>query len=203
MTLCAGDWVEVRSKEEILATLDENGRLEGLPLMPQMLEQCGKRFQVHKRAHKTCDTVSGNYTNRRVPHGIHLALRCDGKAYGGCQAECLIFWKEAWLKPAGGQPDDRPNEVSNSGRPSGTCTMDGVMAATCVQDAKSGQPRYSCQATELLNYSLPLKSWDARQYVEDYRSKNASLQQLTFVLLFAAFQKLTRMEPLGRPARWL
>ena len=30
MTLSAGDWVEVRSKEEILATLDKNGRLEEL-----------------------------------------------------------------------------------------------------------------------------------------------------------------------------
>ena len=38
MALRAGDWVEVRSKEEILATLDENGRLEDLPFMPQMLQ---------------------------------------------------------------------------------------------------------------------------------------------------------------------
>ena len=32
MRLCAGDWVEVRSKEEILSTLDKNGRLRGTPL---------------------------------------------------------------------------------------------------------------------------------------------------------------------------
>ena len=37
MTLRAGDWVEVRSKEEILATLDENGRLQELPFMPQFV----------------------------------------------------------------------------------------------------------------------------------------------------------------------
>ena len=114
MTLCTGDWVEVRSKEEILATLDKNGRLEGLPLMPQMLEQCGTRFQVHKRAHKTCDTVSGHYANRRVPNSIHLGHRCDGKAHGGCQAECLIFWKEAWLKPVGGKPGGCPSEAPPS-----------------------------------------------------------------------------------------
>ena len=59
MTLSAGDWVEVRSKDEILATLDENGRLDGLPFMPQLFKWCGQRFQVHKRAHKTCDTVMG------------------------------------------------------------------------------------------------------------------------------------------------
>lgn len=54
-----GDRVEVRSKEEILATLDSNGRLEGLPFMPQMFEYCGQGFQIFKSAHKTCDTVNG------------------------------------------------------------------------------------------------------------------------------------------------
>jgi len=81
MTLCAGDWVEVRSKAEILATLDKSGRLEGLPFMPQMFKCCGKQFKVYKRAHKTCDTVSGDYVGRLLPNGIHLDLRCDGAAY--------------------------------------------------------------------------------------------------------------------------
>ena len=31
------DWVEVRSKEEILATLDSKGQLDGMPFMPEML----------------------------------------------------------------------------------------------------------------------------------------------------------------------
>jgi hypothetical protein len=44
MKLRAGDWVEVRSREEILRSLDENGRLEGLPFMPQMFQYRGQRF---------------------------------------------------------------------------------------------------------------------------------------------------------------
>jgi hypothetical protein len=40
----AGDWVEVLSKEEILGTLDKNGRLDELPFMPQMFKYCGQRF---------------------------------------------------------------------------------------------------------------------------------------------------------------
>jgi hypothetical protein len=99
MKLSAEDWVEVRSKDEILATLDKLGRLEGLPFMPQMFKWCGQPFQVYKRAYKTCDTVSGDYLGRQLPSGIHLDLRCDGQAYGGCQAACLIFCKQAWLKP--------------------------------------------------------------------------------------------------------
>ncbi len=94
------DWVEVRTKEEILCTLDSNGRLEGMPFMPEMLQFCGKRFQVHKRAHKTCDysTEFPNYT-RNLKNTVHLETRCSGEAHDGCQSGCLLYWKHAWLKP--------------------------------------------------------------------------------------------------------
>lgn len=100
--LRAGDWVEVKTIEEILATLDEKGRLENLPFMPEMVAYCGRRFRVESRAHKTCDTV--NKTGGRHLRGtVHLeGVRCDGAGHGGCQAQCLIFWKEDWLKPLSG-----------------------------------------------------------------------------------------------------
>jgi hypothetical protein len=41
--LSVGNWVEVRSKEEILRTLDENGQLEGMPFMPEMFAFAGSR----------------------------------------------------------------------------------------------------------------------------------------------------------------
>src|SRR4051794_621779 len=107
LRLKVGDWVEVRPKEEILATLDANGELEGMPFMPEMLAHCGQRFQVYKSAHKTCDTVFP-VRGRRVHAAVHLSTRCSGDAHGGCQAACLLFWKNAWLKrvdaaaPSGG-----------------------------------------------------------------------------------------------------
>jgi hypothetical protein len=96
--ISVGDWVEVRGKEEILKTLDERGEVEGMPFMPEMLSFCGQRFQVYKRAHKTCDTVFP-IRGRRLDRSVHLETRCDGSAHGGCQAGCLIFWKEVWLMP--------------------------------------------------------------------------------------------------------
>src|SRR4029079_12146115 len=91
-TFKVGDWVEVRSKKEILATLDSHGQLESMPFMPEMFAFCGRRFQVHKRAHKTCDTVFP-VRSRRVSRTVHLETRCDGAAHGGCQASCLLYWK--------------------------------------------------------------------------------------------------------------
>src|SRR5712664_1248380 len=100
--LSVGDWVEVRSKGEILRTLDGNGQLDGMPFMPEMFEFCGKRFQVYKRAHKTCDTVFP-VRGRRVADAVHLETRCSGLAHGGCHASCLLFWKTEWLRPLNGK----------------------------------------------------------------------------------------------------
>src|SRR6476469_1762493 len=93
----AGEMVEVRSKEEILATLDKNACVDGLPLMPEMLQFCGRRFRVRAVAHKTCDTIHKS-GSRRLSSSVHLDdLRCDGCAHGGCEAECTLFWKDVWL----------------------------------------------------------------------------------------------------------
>jgi hypothetical protein len=100
-TFRVGDWVEIRSREEILQTLDENGELDGMLFMPEMFQFCGRRYQVHKRAHKSCDyTTPYPFRSRSIEKAVFLDTRCDGSAHGGCQASCLIFWKEAWLKPA-------------------------------------------------------------------------------------------------------
>src|SRR5690242_3042732 len=64
--LKAEEWVEVRSRREILATLDQRGRLDGMPFMPEMFQYCGKRFRVFKRADKTCDPAHLPWSIRRV-----------------------------------------------------------------------------------------------------------------------------------------
>src|SRR5262245_7505799 len=93
-----GDLVQVRAPLEILATLDAQGRCDGLPFMPEMIQYCGKRFTVWKRADKLCDTV--NYSgSRRLPDGVFLGnIRCDGTGHDGCQAACRLLWKTAWLQ---------------------------------------------------------------------------------------------------------
>jgi hypothetical protein len=192
-----GEWVEVRSKDEILATLDQRGRLDELPFMPEMFKYCGKQFQVYKRAHKTCDTVSGNYRSRALADGVHLDLRCDGAAHGGCQASCLIFWKDAWLK----RIDTAVSVPPQSGA---ACTEQNVVDATRHPDAGS-EPRFVCQATELLSYSKPLRWWDPRHYAEDYTSGNEQLGKMLKVFVYAAYTTLTRAnsDRWGKPGRWL
>jgi len=205
----AGDWVEILSKEEILKTLDKNGRLDDLPFMPQMFQYCGQRFRIHKTAHKTCDTVSGRYAGLGLQDGYHLDLRCDGVAYGGCQAGCLIFWKSAWFKRVDGPTPTRyvpkrSRSQSAATTSSPCCTDSDVVAAARRQDA-GGDVRYSCQATELLKYTKPLAWWDVRQYVDLYRSNDKTLPEIArgFFYLLYYHGTLASSDKWGRPGRWL
>jgi hypothetical protein len=172
LNLKVGELVEVRSEEEILATLDEKGELQSLPFMPEMRQFCGQRFRVQKLALKLCDTISwtGMY---RMENAVHLAgVRCDGQAHGGCQAGCNVYWKEAWLKRVsddGREPVAAP--VSGGTVPSGGCSVAALLAATRKDDE-----RYSCQATELLRAApTRVPPWDVRQYLLDVTSRNAGL----------------------------
>jgi hypothetical protein len=198
----AGDWVIVKSKTEILSTLDKNGQLEALPFMPQMFQYCGQKFQVFKRAHKTCDTVN-EAAGRRLSNGVHLNLRCDGEAYGGCQAACLIFWKEAWLDPV--KDETPPPEQAQEFDKTAICTEENVWKATHVTRDFSEDVRYRCQATQLPRFTTPLPWWDVRQYFEDYTSGNAEFGRLCRGFVYASYYYLSQAwrKRLGAPARWL
>ena len=89
----AGNVVEIRSKEEILSSLDESGCVDGLPFMPEMLQFCGQRVAVRAVAHKTCETALKTYQGRRLAAAVHLDnLRCDGQAHAACEAARPLCW---------------------------------------------------------------------------------------------------------------
>jgi hypothetical protein len=213
MAFGAGDWVEVRSKEEILGSLDSEARLEGLPFMPEMLKFCGSKFKVYKRAHKTCDTATLT-GGRRLPSAVHLDLRCDGSAHGDCQAACLLFWKEAWLKPveapasekAGRASRPLPQRDTTAHAPCrGHCAEQNVWTATRTDPyAPTGELRYFCQATELPRYTTRLRWWDPSQYIEDYRARNITLGRLVRGLAYAFYAHWhPRTGVLALPLHWI
>jgi hypothetical protein len=191
----SGDWVEVRSREEILAGLDANGRLDGMPFMPEMLAFCGKRYRVRAVAHKTCDTARQTWTGRRLDRAVHLeGAFCDGSAHGGCEAECALFWKDAWLKPIDGPDGSAKSRSGTAGR---ACTEGDLHAQTHRTDPPSGESRYACQATELYDFTEPLRSWDPRQYLYDIRTGNRSASHVIRVVLLAGLRWLVPRVPIG------
>ena len=143
----AGDQVLVRSPREILATLDADGTLDGLPFMPEMLDCCGRTFRVYRRVEKTCvDVVPPVDSNRRFAKNDVVTLedlRCDGGGHDGCKRGCRIYWKEAWLRAADSSESEAP--VDNSA----------LTALSARLKVKTDEERYFCQSTELLRSTEP------------------------------------------------
>jgi hypothetical protein len=183
LNLLAGELVEVRSWDEILATLDDSGRLNAMPFMPEMLQYCGKQFRVYKVAHKTCDNIQP-WNMRTVRDAVHLTgVRCDGQAHASCDAGCLIFWNEAWLKRVvPGFPNDSQIGGCSSAAPrhplpatnGGAIPIPELLQQTSRKgkDPATGEDIHSCQATDLREFTSNLPSWNLWQYVRDIRSGN-------------------------------
>ncbi len=195
----AGDRVEVLSKEEILATLDANGALAGMPFMPEMLRYCGQQLTIETVAHKTCDTACRT-GGRKLDRMVHLkGVRCDGGAHGGCEADCNIFWREEWLRPAQ-EPQRLPARPGTGAR---GCTEARLTDATREAGdhggpdaASSDGPAYRCQATLLFVASRPLAWWNFRQYLLDVTTGNFGLRAAARVLWLAALAQLVNL-PVG------
>lgn len=198
LDLRRGELVRVRSEEAILATLDQKGELDGLPFMPEMFRYCGRTYRVHRRADKTCDTISGQIRALRMRQAVHLEdLRCDGAAHGGCEAACLIFWKEAWLERTDpprthrlwSLAEDRVGGAPTHPEPGGGCTR-AIVEERAIRSTETecGETTWRCQITQLLEATTPLSSRAPRQYLRDWLSGNVLLSYLlrVAILRFAA-----------------
>lgn len=169
--LCPGDAVVVKGAEEILATLDAEGTCEGMPFMPEMMAFLGRRFAVSRRAQKVCDTIK--YTgSRHLENAVLLDdLRCDGAAHDGCQAECRLYWKESWLRPA------EPGELAaaSPGTPDEIRALRERLAPHVRRRQESDGARtelYRCQATDLLQCTSRYALWEPGQYIRELTSGN-------------------------------
>jgi hypothetical protein len=176
-----GDVVEVKSAAEILATLDGEGAIGGMPFMPEMVRHAGRRFTVKHRVDKICDTVAAT-GSRRMNDTVYLDdLRCDGSAHGGCQAGCRIYWKEAWLRRV---EDGSP--ATETGDDEGISDLERLaLAGTHPAQPRDddGRELWRCQATEALNATEHLKVSNLSQYWRELR--NGNFRPLRFIALLA------------------
>lgn len=167
--LRAGDRVEVRSKAEILATLDADGSLDRLPFMPEMLASCGQQLTVDNRADTSC--FMGGL--RDMDATVHLTgRRCDGSAHGGCQANCLLFWKEEWLRPVASTASDEPDPATREPKARSGADLASLDQATHQAGSPLSGPdeRWSCQNTQLREASRRIPHYDLRHFVRDARN---------------------------------
>ncbi len=94
----AGDWVRVRSLDEICATLNNWRQLKGCTFLPEMEAYCDTRQRVLKPVRRFVDE-----RDLRVKKAFGILLlegvMCQGVAYSGrCDRSCHYFWRQEWME---------------------------------------------------------------------------------------------------------
>lgn len=174
-----GQTVWVRSLNDILDTLDDEGKLDGMPFMPEMAEYCGRSFRISCLPVMTC--VEGASFRSHSETVFLENLRCDGIYHDGCQRDCLLFWKEAWLS---GQP------VVQSTFPAEATILPSKTGLKTKQDE-----RYFCQSTELAGATSEYNPdtsliGKAKKLLSDVRHGEMTIFALVLKIFTALFNRI-------------
>jgi hypothetical protein len=118
LDLQPGEWVRVRSKEEIEPTLDKKGFARGLSFDREMAQYCGQTFRVKARVTKLIAESTGRMVTIKRDAIILEGGVCTGECSTGrwfCPREIYAYWREAWLErvePPVGAP--APADTTNA-----------------------------------------------------------------------------------------
>ena len=105
LDLKPGDLVEVKSAAEIQATLNSEGKSRSLYFMPGMWDYCGRRLRALQPIERMMSEKTGEM--RALSQTVILeGVTCNGKAHGGCQRGCYVFWKDTWLRRVNESPQN-------------------------------------------------------------------------------------------------
>lgn len=97
-SLRAGDWVRVRSREEIEATLNRFKELKGCAFLEFMWQYCGTTQRVLQPLERFLD--ERDYQVKRASGIVLLEnVICRGTpVFGRCDRACHLFWRVEWLE---------------------------------------------------------------------------------------------------------
>jgi hypothetical protein len=123
LDLQPGEFVRVRSPEEIEATLDNKGMNRGLSFDREMLRYCGQTMRVKARVNQIIDESTGRMIHIRRDAIILEGSVCTGECSTGrwfCPREIYAYWREGWLERV---EDPVPAPADTNGVPLSLVTM--------------------------------------------------------------------------------
>jgi len=101
LDLQTGDLVKVRSYEEILATIDEEGRNRGMSFDAEMVPYCGGTYRVLDRVSRIIDEKTGkmqHLKNDCIMLDRVVCRACYSKHRRFCPRSIYPYWREIWLE---------------------------------------------------------------------------------------------------------
>jgi hypothetical protein len=98
-----GELVRIKSKQDIMATL--NGELlnRGLGFEEEMSRYCGREARVLRRVDRCIDERTGRMLEMKNPCIVLENTICTGAYNANCPRSIYSFWREIWLE----RVDDR------------------------------------------------------------------------------------------------
>lgn len=96
-----GEWVRVRSQEEIGRTLNSGGAHRGLLFTHEMVQYCGQTFRVRSRVERLVNEQTGELLQMKQECIALDDVICKGHYTSGawfCAREHLPLWREDWLE---------------------------------------------------------------------------------------------------------
>ncbi len=180
-----GDAVIVRSASEILSSLSVDGATGGLPFTPEMAAFIGRRFKIRRRAEGFCLEGKDHLCDLRGALFLENT-RCDGSAHDSCRRDCLLFWNEAWLRPAG-EPGPRLDPAREAE------AFDRLRALA----TRSSDGLYACQSTVLAKVATPKAPENLFGLIRDWRRGQMTLPELRAVVFRKYVNRLRK--PLNLP----
>jgi hypothetical protein len=99
LNLEPGEWVRVKARDEIVRTLNREGKNRGLVFTVEMLPFCGRTFRVLKRVQRIIHEPSQKVMGLEGTV-ILENVTCDGchSPRGGCPKDNYLYWREVWLE---------------------------------------------------------------------------------------------------------
>jgi hypothetical protein len=93
-----GELVRIKSKEEIVRTLDVNNRNRGISFDSEMLMYCGREARVRQRVQKIIDEKTGHMIYLKNPCIMLEDVVCTGRYRRYCPRGIYPYWREIWLE---------------------------------------------------------------------------------------------------------
>ena len=98
LDLQPGDLVRVKSKEEIIATLNAKNRNRGLSFDAEMLRYCGTTAQVKAKVNRLIDEEEGTMIKISRDCYILEGVVCKADFHRFCTRSIYPYWRSVWLE---------------------------------------------------------------------------------------------------------
>ncbi|HEY9523189.1 MAG TPA: hypothetical protein VIR33_08110, partial [Thermopolyspora sp.] len=110
LDLRPGELVRIKSKREIMRTLNADLLNRGMGFEEEMSRYCGRTARVRARVDRCVDERTGRMLTMKNPCIVLDGIVCAGVYNLNCPREFVPFWREIWLERVDERPPPYPSE---------------------------------------------------------------------------------------------